>query len=83
MLFTIHYFIFIQSVSRKLKCSLQGFRGDYVNTQVLKKDADGLCRLSQAALCLFEEVRESSVIINSVTSTLRLLHGNKTNCPPL
>uniref|UniRef100_A0A8C4H0W8 HECT-type E3 ubiquitin transferase n=1 Tax=Dicentrarchus labrax TaxID=13489 RepID=A0A8C4H0W8_DICLA len=25
---------------------------------VLKKDADGLCRLSQAALCLFEEVRE-------------------------
>lgn len=36
---------------------LQGFRGDSVNTQVLKKDADGLCRLSQAALCLFEEVR--------------------------
>uniref|UniRef100_A0A665WLM9 HECT-type E3 ubiquitin transferase n=1 Tax=Echeneis naucrates TaxID=173247 RepID=A0A665WLM9_ECHNA len=34
----------------------QGFRGDYVNTQVLKKDADGLCRLSQAALCLFEEI---------------------------
>ncbi|XP_029371513.1 probable E3 ubiquitin-protein ligase HERC1 isoform X2 [Echeneis naucrates] len=33
-----------------------GFRGDYVNTQVLKKDADGLCRLSQAALCLFEEI---------------------------
>uniref|UniRef100_A0A671VH49 HECT-type E3 ubiquitin transferase n=1 Tax=Sparus aurata TaxID=8175 RepID=A0A671VH49_SPAAU len=25
---------------------------------VLKKDADGLCRLSQAALCLFEEVKE-------------------------
>ncbi|XP_032396194.1 probable E3 ubiquitin-protein ligase HERC1 isoform X6 [Etheostoma spectabile] len=33
-----------------------GFRGDTVNTQVLKKDADGLCRLSQAALCLFEEI---------------------------
>ncbi|XP_041825741.1 probable E3 ubiquitin-protein ligase HERC1 isoform X2 [Melanotaenia boesemani] len=33
-----------------------GFRGDAVNTQVLTKDADGLCRLSQAALCLFEEV---------------------------
>ncbi|KAI3361765.1 hypothetical protein L3Q82_002108 [Scortum barcoo] len=33
-----------------------GFRGDPVNTQVLKKDADGLCRLSQAALCLFEEI---------------------------
>lgn len=37
--------------------SSQGFRGDSVNTQVLKKDADGLCRLSQAALCLFEEVQ--------------------------
>ncbi|XP_026152678.1 probable E3 ubiquitin-protein ligase HERC1 isoform X2 [Mastacembelus armatus] len=33
-----------------------GFRGDSVNTQVLKKDADGLCQLSQAALCLFEEI---------------------------
>ncbi|TKS84344.1 putative E3 ubiquitin-protein ligase HERC1 [Collichthys lucidus] len=33
-----------------------GFRGDSVNTQVLKKDADGHCRLSQAALCLFEEI---------------------------
>ncbi|CAN9504281.1 unnamed protein product [Ophioblennius macclurei] len=33
-----------------------GFRGEAVNTQVLKKDADGLCRLSQAALCLFEEI---------------------------
>ncbi|XP_041666433.1 probable E3 ubiquitin-protein ligase HERC1 isoform X2 [Cheilinus undulatus] len=33
-----------------------GFRGDSVNTQVLKKDSDGLCRLSQAALCLFEEI---------------------------
>ncbi|KAL6096756.1 uncharacterized protein ACO6RY_06004 [Pungitius sinensis] len=33
-----------------------GFRGDSVNTQVPKKDADGLCRLSQAALCLFEEI---------------------------
>ncbi|XP_063334410.1 probable E3 ubiquitin-protein ligase HERC1 isoform X1 [Pelmatolapia mariae] len=33
-----------------------GFRGDPVNTQVLKKDADGHCRLSQAALCLFEEI---------------------------
>lgn len=39
----------------------QGFRGDPVNTQVLKKDADGLCRLSQAALCLFEEVRQTLV----------------------
>ncbi|XP_075899766.1 putative E3 ubiquitin-protein ligase HERC1 isoform X1 [Nelusetta ayraudi] len=33
-----------------------GFRGDSVNTQVLKKDADGLCLLSHAALCLFEEI---------------------------
>ncbi|XP_037548156.1 probable E3 ubiquitin-protein ligase HERC1 [Nematolebias whitei] len=33
-----------------------GFRGDAVNTQVLTKDADGLCQLSQAALCLFEEI---------------------------
>uniref|UniRef100_A0A3B1J5M2 Hect domain and RLD 7 n=1 Tax=Astyanax mexicanus TaxID=7994 RepID=A0A3B1J5M2_ASTMX len=33
-----------------------GFRGDYVNTQVLNKDADGLCSLSHVALCLFEEV---------------------------
>ncbi|XP_028317880.1 probable E3 ubiquitin-protein ligase HERC1 [Gouania willdenowi] len=33
-----------------------GFRGDAVNTQVLNKDAEGLCRLSQAALCLFEEI---------------------------
>ncbi|KAF7670462.1 hypothetical protein LDENG_00124780 [Lucifuga dentata] len=33
-----------------------GFRGDTVNTQVLQKDAEGLCRLSQAALCLFEEI---------------------------
>ncbi|KAK2888184.1 probable E3 ubiquitin-protein ligase HERC1 isoform X2 [Channa argus] len=33
-----------------------GFRGDSVNTQALKKDADGLCRLSQAALCLIEEI---------------------------
>ncbi|XP_068190129.1 probable E3 ubiquitin-protein ligase HERC1 isoform X2 [Antennarius striatus] len=33
-----------------------GFRGDSLNTQVLTKDANGLCRLSQAALCLFEEI---------------------------
>ncbi|XP_029920656.1 probable E3 ubiquitin-protein ligase HERC1 isoform X2 [Myripristis murdjan] len=33
-----------------------GFRGGLVNTQVLKKDADGLCGLTQAALCLFEEI---------------------------
>lgn len=33
-----------------------GVRGDYVNTQVLKKDSEGFCQLSQAALCLFEEV---------------------------
>ncbi|XP_026052426.1 probable E3 ubiquitin-protein ligase HERC1 isoform X3 [Carassius auratus] len=31
-------------------------RGESVNTQVLKKDADGLCRLSHVALCLFEEI---------------------------
>lgn len=37
----------------------QGFRGDSVNTQVLKKDADGLCLLSHAALCLFEEARDN------------------------
>ncbi|KAM4720559.1 putative E3 ubiquitin-protein ligase HERC1 isoform 3-T4 [Anableps anableps] len=33
-----------------------GFRGDPGNTQVLTKDTDGLCRLSQAALYLFEEI---------------------------
>eukprot|EP00066_Takifugu_rubripes_P013620 XP_011602886.1 PREDICTED: probable E3 ubiquitin-protein ligase HERC1 isoform X2 [Takifugu rubripes] len=33
-----------------------GFSGDSINTQVLKKDADGLCQLSQAVLCLFEEI---------------------------
>ncbi|XP_076139905.1 putative E3 ubiquitin-protein ligase HERC1 isoform X8 [Alosa pseudoharengus] len=33
-----------------------GFRGESVNTQVLKKDADGLCSLSHVALCLFEEI---------------------------
>ncbi|XP_062334757.1 probable E3 ubiquitin-protein ligase HERC1 [Osmerus eperlanus] len=33
-----------------------GFRGDSLNTQVLKKDADGLCSLSHVALCLFEEI---------------------------
>ncbi|XP_054612956.1 probable E3 ubiquitin-protein ligase HERC1 isoform X1 [Dunckerocampus dactyliophorus] len=33
-----------------------GFRGDAVHTPVLQKDTDGLCRLSQAALCLFEEI---------------------------
>ncbi|XP_051773057.1 probable E3 ubiquitin-protein ligase HERC1 isoform X4 [Ctenopharyngodon idella] len=32
------------------------FRGESVNTQVLKKDADGLCSLSHVALCLFEEI---------------------------
>ncbi|XP_061887279.1 probable E3 ubiquitin-protein ligase HERC1 isoform X3 [Entelurus aequoreus] len=33
-----------------------GFRGDVVHTPVLQRDTDGLCRLSQAALCLFEEI---------------------------
>ncbi|XP_061657060.1 probable E3 ubiquitin-protein ligase HERC1 isoform X5 [Syngnathoides biaculeatus] len=33
-----------------------GFRGDTVSTPVLQKDTDGLCRLSQAALCIFEEI---------------------------
>ncbi|XP_034457870.1 probable E3 ubiquitin-protein ligase HERC1 isoform X1 [Hippoglossus hippoglossus] len=33
-----------------------GVRGECANAQVLMKDADGLCRLSQAALCLFEEI---------------------------
>ncbi|KAM3873957.1 putative E3 ubiquitin-protein ligase HERC1 [Diretmus argenteus] len=33
-----------------------GYRGDSVNTQVLNKDADGFCRLSQVALCLLEEI---------------------------
>uniref|UniRef100_A0A671M3V6 Hect domain and RLD 7 n=1 Tax=Sinocyclocheilus anshuiensis TaxID=1608454 RepID=A0A671M3V6_9TELE len=35
---------------------LQAIRGESINTQVLKKDADGLCSLSHVALCLFEEV---------------------------
>uniref|UniRef100_A0A3B3Z6N3 Uncharacterized protein n=1 Tax=Periophthalmus magnuspinnatus TaxID=409849 RepID=A0A3B3Z6N3_9GOBI len=34
---------------------MRGIRGDCVNTQVLKKDLEGYCQLSQAALCLFEE----------------------------
>uniref|UniRef100_A0A6Q2WPS0 HECT-type E3 ubiquitin transferase n=1 Tax=Esox lucius TaxID=8010 RepID=A0A6Q2WPS0_ESOLU len=34
----------------------QGFRGDSLNTQALKKDADGFCSLSHVALCLFEEI---------------------------
>lgn len=50
----------------------QGFRGDPVNTQVLKKDADGHCRLSQAALCLFEEVSE---VLLTCISTLLRIHG--------
>ncbi|XP_019899964.2 probable E3 ubiquitin-protein ligase HERC1 isoform X1 [Esox lucius] len=33
-----------------------GFRGDSLNTQALKKDADGFCSLSHVALCLFEEI---------------------------
>ncbi|XP_030623810.1 probable E3 ubiquitin-protein ligase HERC1 [Chanos chanos] len=33
-----------------------GYRGEPANTQVLKKDADGLCSLSHVALCLFEEI---------------------------
>ncbi|XP_051907348.1 probable E3 ubiquitin-protein ligase HERC1 isoform X3 [Hippocampus zosterae] len=33
-----------------------GFRGDAINIPVLQKDTDGLCCLSQAALCLFEEI---------------------------
>uniref|UniRef100_A0A8C7IFA5 HECT-type E3 ubiquitin transferase n=1 Tax=Oncorhynchus kisutch TaxID=8019 RepID=A0A8C7IFA5_ONCKI len=33
-----------------------GFRGDSLNSQALKKDADGLCSLSHVALCLFEEI---------------------------
>ncbi|KAM9794366.1 putative E3 ubiquitin-protein ligase HERC1 isoform 3-T6 [Syngnathus typhle] len=33
-----------------------GFNGDAVNILVLQKDKDGLCRLSQAALCLLEEI---------------------------
>lgn len=50
--------LFASMLKAKHKSFFQGFRGDSVNTQVLKKDADGLCRLSQAALCLFEEVKE-------------------------
>uniref|UniRef100_A0AAV2IR35 RCC1-like domain-containing protein n=1 Tax=Knipowitschia caucasica TaxID=637954 RepID=A0AAV2IR35_KNICA len=33
-----------------------GIRVDSVNAQVLKKDPEGFCHLSQAALCLLEEV---------------------------
>ncbi|XP_057674688.1 probable E3 ubiquitin-protein ligase HERC1 isoform X1 [Corythoichthys intestinalis] len=33
-----------------------GLTGDTINTPILQKDTDGLCRLSQAALCLFEEI---------------------------
>uniref|UniRef100_A0A3B4FHE4 Hect domain and RLD 7 n=1 Tax=Pundamilia nyererei TaxID=303518 RepID=A0A3B4FHE4_9CICH len=43
------------ALAASMSSSTPGFRGDPVNTQVLKKDADGHCRLSQAALCLFEE----------------------------
>ncbi|XP_038130884.1 probable E3 ubiquitin-protein ligase HERC1 isoform X2 [Cyprinodon tularosa] len=48
-------FDFIQQTLLQMRqCS--GFRGDPANTQVLTKDGDGLCRLSQAALCLFDEI---------------------------
>lgn len=56
----------------KHKSFSQGFRGDSINTQVLKKDADGLCRLSQAALCLFEEVREINGNIQALLRTIIL-----------
>nr|XP_015798394.2 probable E3 ubiquitin-protein ligase HERC1 isoform X1 [Nothobranchius furzeri] len=45
----------IQQTLLQMK-QFSGFRGDAVNTHVLTRDADGLCRLSQAALCLFEEI---------------------------
>ncbi|XP_066566869.1 probable E3 ubiquitin-protein ligase HERC1 isoform X2 [Amia ocellicauda] len=33
-----------------------GFRGDAINGQELKRNADGLCSLAPVALCLFEEI---------------------------
>ncbi|XP_034166972.2 probable E3 ubiquitin-protein ligase HERC1 isoform X4 [Pangasianodon hypophthalmus] len=46
--------LIVQILQQMRQCS--GFRGDLINTQVLKKDTDGLCSLSHVALCLLEEI---------------------------
>ncbi|XP_053504408.1 probable E3 ubiquitin-protein ligase HERC1 isoform X7 [Ictalurus furcatus] len=50
----VSYELIVQNLQQMRQCS--GFRGDLINTQVLKKDADGLCSLSHVALCLLEEI---------------------------
>ncbi|XP_053334016.1 probable E3 ubiquitin-protein ligase HERC1 isoform X3 [Clarias gariepinus] len=50
----VSYELVVQILQQMRQCS--GFRGDLINTQVLKKDADGLCSLSHVALCLLEEI---------------------------
>ncbi|KAK2827719.1 hypothetical protein Q7C36_018645 [Tachysurus vachellii] len=51
---TVSYELIVQILQQMRQCS--GFRGDLINSQVLKKDADGLCSLSHVALCLLEEI---------------------------
>ncbi|KAL4617326.1 putative E3 ubiquitin-protein ligase HERC1 [Arapaima gigas] len=43
-----------QTLMQMRQCA--GVRGDSVNTQQLKKDADGHCSLTPVTLCLFEEI---------------------------
>ncbi|KAF7696652.1 hypothetical protein HF521_005070 [Silurus meridionalis] len=50
----VSYELIAQILQQMRQCS--GFRGDLIHTQVLKKDADGLCSLSHVALCLLEEI---------------------------
>uniref|UniRef100_A0A3P9K585 Hect domain and RLD 7 n=1 Tax=Oryzias latipes TaxID=8090 RepID=A0A3P9K585_ORYLA len=56
-----------------------GFRGDAVNTQVLTKDADGLCQLSQAALVVFEEICNLASYCLSSCSTNAAAVGSETD----
>ncbi|TSK72182.1 putative E3 ubiquitin-protein ligase HERC1 [Bagarius yarrelli] len=53
---SVSYELIVQILQQMRQCSVQGFRGDLINTQVLKKDADGLCSLSHVALFLLEEI---------------------------
>ncbi|XP_036385733.1 probable E3 ubiquitin-protein ligase HERC1 isoform X2 [Megalops cyprinoides] len=50
----IGYDLIVQTLHKMRQYS--GFRGESVNAQLLKKDADGLCNLAHVALCLFEEI---------------------------
>ncbi|XP_062868147.1 probable E3 ubiquitin-protein ligase HERC1 [Trichomycterus rosablanca] len=50
----VGYELIVQILQQMRHCS--GLRGDFINTQVLQKDTDGLCSLSHVALCLLEEI---------------------------